>query len=76
MSRARFAMNVFTDSKVALRQAVTSPKQSAFFLGTPQSGPEGEGLKAELERQQAKEQVEKREKALSDKNVIRRQQGP
>jgi hypothetical protein len=38
MSRARFAMHVFTDSKVALRDAVTRPEQAAFFLGAPPHG--------------------------------------
>ena len=38
MSRARLAMHVFTDSKVALRDAVTRPKQAAFLLGAPRPG--------------------------------------
>ena len=58
MSRARSAMCVFTDSKVALREAVTRPSKRLssweFLHGTVKD----RALKAELGRQQAKAQEE------------------
>jgi len=58
MSRARWAMHIFTDSKVALREAVTRPSKRLssweFLHGTVKD----RALKAELGRQQAKAQEE------------------
>jgi ATP-dependent exoDNAse (exonuclease V) alpha subunit len=63
MSRARSAMHIFTDSKVALRDAVNRPSKrlsSQELLG----GPENErALKAELDRQRAKAQRQQQERA-------------
>jgi hypothetical protein len=63
MSRARFAMHVFTDSKVALRDAVTKPSKRLSSWEIVDTTEKHRGLKAELDRQRAKEQMEQREKA-------------
>jgi hypothetical protein len=63
MSRARFAMHVFTDSKVALRDAVTRPSKRISpweIVNLPETD---RALRAELDRQRAKEQTGHQEKA-------------
>jgi hypothetical protein len=45
ISRARWAMNVFTDSKIALRDAVTRPSKRLSSWGTPRYRREGQSLK-------------------------------
>jgi hypothetical protein len=51
MSRARFAMHVFTDSKVALRDAVTRPSKRLSSWEVLNVAEKDRGLKAELHRQ-------------------------
>ena len=63
MSRARFAMHVFTDSKVALRDAVTKPSKRLSSWEIVDATEKHRALKAELDRQRAKEQMEQQEKA-------------
>jgi len=58
MSRARSAMYVFTDSKVALREAVTGPSKRLSSWELLHGAVEDRALKAELGRQQAKAQEE------------------
>jgi ATP-dependent exoDNAse (exonuclease V) alpha subunit len=53
MSRARWAMYVFTDSKVALRDAVTRPSKRLSSLGAPRPGQSEQNLKIELALQGA-----------------------
>src|SRR6202035_4203236 len=55
MSRARFAMYVFTDNKVALRDAVTRPSKRLSSWELLNLAEKERALKAELDRQQAKE---------------------
>jgi hypothetical protein len=62
MSRARFAMHVFADSKVALRNAVTKPSKRLSSWELLNLAEKDRALKAELDRQFAKEQVGRREK--------------
>ena len=63
MSRARWAMHVFTDSKVALRDAVTRPSKRLSSWELLNLAEKDRALKAELDRQRAKEQTEQQEKA-------------
>ena len=62
MSRARWAMHVFTDSKVALRDAVTRPSKRLSSWEIVNATEKDRALKAELDRQRAKEQMEQQEK--------------
>src|ERR1700693_630050 len=52
MSRARFAMHVFTDSKVALRDAVTRPSKRLSSWEIADATENHRVSKAELNRQQ------------------------
>src|SRR5271157_5192776 len=63
MSRARFAMHVFTDSKVALRDAVSRPSKRLSSWELLDLAVKDRALKAELDRQRAKEQTGQQEKA-------------
>jgi len=54
MSRARFAMHVFTDSKVALRDAVTRPSKRLSSWELLNLAERDRDLKAELARQKTK----------------------
>jgi hypothetical protein len=63
MSRARWAMHVFTDSKVALRDAVTRPSKRLSSWELLNQAGKDRALNTELERQRAKEQAGQREKA-------------
>jgi hypothetical protein len=63
MSRARWAMHVFTDSKVALRDAFIRPSKRLSSWELLNLAEKGRALKAELDRQRAKEQAGQREKA-------------
>jgi conjugative relaxase-like TrwC/TraI family protein len=63
MSRARWAMHVFTDSKVALRDAVTRPSKRLSSWELLNLAEKDRALKAELDRQRAKEQARQKEKA-------------
>jgi hypothetical protein len=63
MSRARFAMHVFTDSKVALREAVTRPSKRVSSWELLKLSEKDRVLKAELDRQRTKEQTGQQEKA-------------
>jgi hypothetical protein len=56
MSRARWAMHVFTDSKVALREAVTRPGKRLSSWELLNLAEKGRALTAELDRQRAKDQ--------------------
>jgi ATP-dependent exoDNAse (exonuclease V) alpha subunit len=56
MSRARSAMHVFTDSKVALRDAVTRPNKRLSSWELLDGAERNRALKAELDRQRAKAQ--------------------
>jgi ribosomal protein L21E len=62
MSRARSAMHVFTDSKVALRDAVTRPSKRLSSWELVEGAEKDRALKAELERQRAKVQTKQQEK--------------
>jgi hypothetical protein len=61
MSRARFAMHVFTDSKVALRDAVTRPSKRLSSWELLDLAEQGRTLKAELARQWAKPKKQQQE---------------
>ena len=63
MSRGRSAMHVFTDSKVALRDAVTRPSKRLSSWEFLNLAEKDRTLKAELDRQRAKEQARQKEKA-------------
>ncbi len=63
MSRARWAMHVFTDSKVALRDAVTRPSKRLSPWELLELAEQDRALKAELARQLAKAQKQQQEKA-------------
>src|SRR6476646_11829630 len=52
MSRARWAMHVFTDSKVALRDAVIRPNKRLSSWELLNLAKQGRPLKAELARQE------------------------
>src|SRR5262249_8727848 len=58
VSRARSAMYVFTDSKVALREAVTRPSKRLSSWELIDGAAKDRALKVELDRQQAKAQEE------------------
>jgi hypothetical protein len=62
MSRARRAMHVFTDSKVALRDAVTRPSKRLSSWEVVNAAEKDRALKAELDRQRANGQMEQQEK--------------
>jgi hypothetical protein len=62
MSRARFAMHLFTDSKVALRVPVTRPSKRLSSWDFLNLAEKDRALKTELDRQWAKEQAGQREK--------------
>jgi ATP-dependent exoDNAse (exonuclease V) alpha subunit len=61
MSRARSAMYVFTDSKVALREAVTKPSKRLSSWEIVNGGDKERALKVELNRQLAKARKEQQE---------------
>jgi len=61
MSRARWAMHVFSDSKVALRDAVTRPSKRLSSWELLDGAEKDRALEAELDRQRAKEQKEQQE---------------
>jgi len=63
MSRARFAMHVFTDSKVALRDAVTRPSKRLSSWELLDLAEKDRVLKAELDWRRPKEQTGQREEA-------------
>jgi ATP-dependent exoDNAse (exonuclease V) alpha subunit len=63
MSRARSAMHVFTDSKVALRDAVTRPSKRLSFWELDAWAQKDRALKAELDTQRAKERMQQQEEA-------------
>src|SRR5271166_5757277 len=63
MSRARSAMHVFTDSKVALRDAVIRPSKRLSSWELLNLAEKDRTLKAELDRQRAKVQMGQQEKA-------------
>jgi hypothetical protein len=60
MSRARFAMHVFTDSKVALREAVARPSKRLSSWELLNLAEKDKALKTELDRRRAKEQMEEK----------------
>jgi ATP-dependent exoDNAse (exonuclease V) alpha subunit len=62
MSRARWAMHLFTDSKVALREAVTKPNKRLSSWELLDGVGKHRALKAELNRQRAKAQDEQMER--------------
>jgi conjugative relaxase-like TrwC/TraI family protein len=62
MSRARWAMHVFTDSKVALRDAVTRPNKRLSAWELLAGAEKDRAFKAELDRQRAKSQEEHQER--------------
>lgn len=62
MSRARWAMHLFTDSKVALRDAVTRPSKRLSSWELVDGAEKDRALKAELDRQRAKAQMEQQER--------------
>ena len=62
MSRARWAMHVFTDSKIALREAVTKPSKRLSSWELLDEVGKHRALKAELNRQRAKAQDEQMER--------------
>ncbi len=61
MSRARWAMRVFTDSKVALRDAVTRPSTRLSSWELLDLAEQDRTLKAELARQRAKPKKQQQE---------------
>ena len=62
MSRARWVMHLFTDSKVALRDAVTRPSKRLSSWELVDGAEKDRALKAELDRQRAKAQMEQQER--------------
>jgi conjugative relaxase-like TrwC/TraI family protein len=62
MSRARSAMHLFTDSKLALRDAVTRPSKRLSSWELANGAGKDRALKAELDRQRAKAQKEQQER--------------
>ena len=62
MSRARFAMHLFTDSKVALRDAVIRPSKRLSSWELIAGAAKDRALKAQLDRQGAKAQEEHQER--------------
>jgi hypothetical protein len=63
MSRARWAIHLFTDSKVALRDAVTRPNKRLSVWEIADAPEKHSVLKAELDRQLAKERTMQQERA-------------
>ena len=63
MSHARWAMHVFTDSKVALRDAVTRPSKRLSSWELLDLAEQDRTLKAELARQRAKPKKQQQEQA-------------
>src|ERR1700761_6107823 len=63
MSRARWAMHVVTDSKVALRDAVTRPSKRLSSWELLELAEKNRALEAGLARQRAKEQTGQQKKA-------------
>ena len=61
MSRAKWAMQVFTDSKVALRDAVTRPSKRLSSWELLNMAEKDRTLKAELARQRTKAQKQQQE---------------
>ena len=61
MSRARFAMHVFTDSKVALREAVTRPSKRLSSWELLNLAEKNKALPAQLDRQRAKPKKQQQE---------------
>jgi hypothetical protein len=61
MSRARWAMHVFTDSKVALREAVTRPSKRLSSWELFDLAEQDRTLKAELARQRSKPKKQQQE---------------
>jgi hypothetical protein len=61
MSRARWAMHVFTDSKVALRDAVTRPSKRVSSWELLDLASQDRTLNAELARQRAKPKIQQEE---------------
>jgi hypothetical protein len=55
MSRARWAMHVFTDSKVALRDAVTRPSKRLSSWEVVDASEIPRALKAELDTERTKD---------------------
>jgi ATP-dependent exoDNAse (exonuclease V) alpha subunit len=62
MSRARFAMHVFTDSKMALRDAVIRPSKRLSSWEVANGAEVERAFKLKLDRQRAKAQEEQRER--------------
>ena len=62
MSRARWAMLSFTDSKVALREAVARPSKRLSSWEFLEGAEKDRALKAELDRQRAKAQKQQQER--------------
>jgi conjugative relaxase-like TrwC/TraI family protein len=62
MSRGRWAMHLFTDSKVALRDAVTRPSKRLSSWELLEGAEKGRALKAELIRQRAKAREDQRDR--------------
>ena len=63
MSRARWAMHVFTDSKVALRDAVTRPSERLSFSELVRDAEKERALRLEFARQKAKAEDKNQELA-------------
>jgi hypothetical protein len=61
MSGARWAIHLFTDSKVALREAVTKPSKRLSSWEIVNGGDKERALKVELNRQLAKARKEQQE---------------
>jgi hypothetical protein len=56
-------MHVFTDSKAALREAITRPSKRLSSWELLNVAEKDRALKVELDRQRAKEQTDQQEKA-------------
>ena len=56
-------MHVFTDNKVALREAITRPSKRLSSWELVKLAGKDRALKSELDRQRAKEQTGQQEKA-------------
>jgi ATP-dependent exoDNAse (exonuclease V) alpha subunit len=63
MSRARSAMHIFTDSKVALRDAVVRPSKRLSLWELVDGTEKDRALETELKRQRAKAEKEQQERA-------------
>jgi ATP-dependent exoDNAse (exonuclease V) alpha subunit len=71
MSRARFAMHVFTDSKVALRDAVTRPSKRLSSWELLNLAEKDRALKAELDRGSGRKHRQGNERKLMSDNGLR-----